>query len=98
LKLTRPTAGLELRRRKAPGSSGRKPRAGRQREVSKETATPADPRTSKTPGFSRGGFIAVKVAGGCFGTGRKGRGSEHGARGEDPEEAQAQEGSGVPAA
>jgi hypothetical protein len=66
LKLTRPTAGLEPRDREIPRSSGRKPRAGRQRG-----STPATPRTSKTPGIGCGGLVAAKVAGGCLGTGRK---------------------------
>jgi hypothetical protein len=72
LKLTRPTAGLEPRDREIPRNSGRKPRAGRQRRASKGAAHASHfAHSSKTPGIGRGGLVAVKVAGGCRGAGRK---------------------------
>jgi hypothetical protein len=64
LKSTRPTASLEPVGRETPRLSGKKPRAGRQRHVLHRTATPAAPRIGKTSRASRGGCIAVKVAGG----------------------------------
>jgi hypothetical protein len=63
--------------------------------VSKGTGTPANPRTSNTPGTGHDDCIAVKVAGGCGSTDGNVGTASHGARREFPEEAEVQEGRGA---
>jgi len=95
LKSTRPTA--EPRTGGSRDSSGfrLKTSRGPAAFVSKGTGTPANPRTSNTPGTGRDDCIAVKVAGGCGSTDGNVGTASHGARREFPEEAEVQEGRGA---